>query len=161
MKITVISDSHRNYHRLKSVIDRNMDSDLFIHLGDGMLEVMDIAKNQPELKIVFVRGNTDYLDYKEESTVDAAGYKIFCTHGHNYNVHWELDALIDRAREEGCKIALFGHTHIYRTERINDMYIMNPGSLDRPRGKNPASYGVINISEDGKVSMNIIAFKEK
>jgi putative phosphoesterase len=159
MKITVISDSHRNFHRLKQVVERNIDSDLFIHLGDGMLEVIDVLKLYPDKKFVFVRGNTDYLKYREESVVDAGGYNIFCTHGHNYNVHWEMDTIIRRAHSKHCKIVLFGHTHIYRTECINGMYIMNPGSLDRPRGKNLPSYGIITISENGTVSMNIIAFK--
>jgi hypothetical protein len=60
-----------------------------------------------------------------------------------------------------CKIALFGHTHIYRTDCIDGMYVMNPGSIDRPRGRNPASYGVIEISGEGKVSMNIMAIRNE
>lgn len=136
-----------------------MDSDLFIHLGDGMLEVIDVSKLFPHKDFVFVRGNTDFITYKEERVVSAGGYRLFCTHGHNYNVSWELDSVIRRAHSKRCKIVLFGHTHVYKTECINGMYIMNPGSLDRPRGKNRPSYGTITISESGTVSMNIIAFK--
>jgi predicted phosphodiesterase len=54
---------------------------------------------------------------------------------------------------------LFGHTHIYRTERIGSLYVMNPGSLDRPRGGNKPTYGTINIADDGGVSMNIVAYR--
>lgn len=159
MKITVISDSHRNFHRLKSVVERNMDSELFIHLGDGMLEVIDVAKLYPEKPFVFVKGNSDFIKYREERVVNAGGHRIFCTHGHNYNVHWETDPIIRKAYSMRCNIVLFGHTHIYRTECVNGMYIMNPGSLDRPRGKNRPSYGIITINPEGSVSMNIVAFK--
>jgi len=160
MKITVVADSHRNFHRFRKVVEHNTDSDLFIHLGDGMLEVIDVAKLFPEKSFVFVKGNTDYLRYKEDRVVEAGGYRIFCTHGHNYNVSWGLDEVIQKAHSRKCKIVLFGHTHIYRIENIGGMYIMNPGSLDRPRGRNRPSYGVISIADDGAVSMNIIAFKD-
>jgi putative phosphoesterase len=137
---------------------------MFIHLGDGMLEVLDLTHEYTEqntpLKFAFVKGNCDYLDYQEECVVEVAGHRIFCTHGHNYDVHWGLDGIIERARTMNCKIVLFGHTHIYRTECIDGMYIMNPGSLDRPRGKNRATYGTITIAEDGTVSMNIVAYKQ-
>jgi putative phosphoesterase len=163
LKITVISDTHRNYHRLKEVVDRNLDSDLFIHLGDGLLEIMDIsgeyAKKYPNLEFAYVKGNCDYGECVEERIVEIAGYKIFCTHGHYYNVNWGTDALITRARVLGCKIALFGHTHVYKTEQVDLMYIMNPGSLDRPRGGNRATYGVIEISETGEISMGIVAYR--
>ncbi|MDR0196727.1 MAG: YfcE family phosphodiesterase [Oscillospiraceae bacterium] len=159
MKITVISDSHRNFHRLKSVVERNLDSDLFIHLGDGMLEVVDVSKMFPEKSFVFVKGNSDFIRYKEERVVEIGGHRIFCSHGHNYDVHWGLDSIIRRAYSERCNIVLFGHTHIYRTDCVNGMYIMNPGSIDRPRGKNRPTYGTILLSPDGNVSLNIIAFK--
>jgi hypothetical protein len=164
MKITVISDTHRNYARLKDVVDRNLDSDLFVHLGDGIHEVMDIsseyAKKYPHLDFTYVRGNSDYIEHDEEAVVEIAGLKIFCTHGHNFDIHWGLDKLTNHARDLGCKIALFGHTHIYRAEQVGSLYVMNPGSLDRPRGGNRATYGTITISERGTVSMNIVAYKE-
>ncbi|MCL2754610.1 MAG: metallophosphoesterase [Oscillospiraceae bacterium] len=164
MKITVFSDTHRNYGRLKDAIDRNLDSDLFIHLGDGLLEITDIsneyAKKYPNLEFAYVRGNSDFADYKDDCVVEIAGHKIFCTHGHNYDVHWSLKRISEKARSFGCKIALFGHTHIYRTEQIDSLYIMNPGSLDRPRGGNRPTYGIITISDEGKIDMNIVAYKE-
>lgn len=164
LKITVISDTHRNYHRLKDVIDRNLDSDLFIHLGDGILEIMDISneysKKYPNLEFAFVKGNSDFIDYTDERVVEIAEHRILCTHGHNYDVHWGLDMLADRARSLGCQIALYGHTHIYKTEQIDEtLYIMNPGSLEQPRGGNKPTYGTIEISDSVSVSMDIVAYK--
>ena len=35
MKIVVVSDSHKEFHKLNSVVENNLDADAFIHLGDG------------------------------------------------------------------------------------------------------------------------------
>lgn len=156
MKITVVADTHKDYHKLKAVIDENLDSDLVIHLGDGQHELFDIAGLHSGMQFIFIKGNTDFSNIKEERIVTVGGYKIFCAHGHTLNVHDGLELLLDKAEFNGCKIALYAHTHVYRTELINGIYVMNPGSVSSPRGKNPPTYGVIDISEDGKIEMNIV-----
>lgn len=156
MKITVIADSHKDYHKLKFTIEKNLDSDLFIHLGDGQHELFDIAKAHPENKFTFIKGNSDFGNMKEERIVSVGGYKIFCAHGHTLDVHSGFNRLIEKAALNGCKIALYAHTHIYRTELVDGIYVMNPGSVSSPRGKNPCTYGVIEISDDGIIAMNII-----
>ena len=91
--------------------------------------------------------------------VEAGGYKILCVHGHEHNVQGSLDPIVNEAKSRGCKIALFGHTHMYRTECIDGVYVMNPGAIDSPRGRNKPSYGVINIDNSGKLTMNIVAIQ--
>jgi hypothetical protein len=121
----------------------------------------EYAKKYPHLDFAYVKGNSDFTEYEEETVVEMAGLKILCVHGHNFDVHWGLDKLANHARSLGCKIALFGHTHIYRTEQVGSLYIMNPGSLERPRGGNRPTYGTIEVSDTGSVSMNIVAYKER
>lgn len=157
MKIVVVSDTHRNFAELNDVVERNLDADLVIHLGDGENEFRDVSSLHPEKAMIYVRGNCDFGEYKDEQIVTACGYKIFCTHGHLQHVYSGLDLLVSEAKQNGCKIALYGHTHLYRTEVIDGVFVMNPGSLNEPRNHNEPTYGIIELSSSGDIKMNLIA----
>ena len=62
MKIVVVSDSHKEFHKLKSVVENNLDADAFIHLGDGEHEFNDVRNLHPEKSFLFVKGNCDFAD---------------------------------------------------------------------------------------------------
>ncbi|MDR2532516.1 MAG: YfcE family phosphodiesterase [Oscillospiraceae bacterium] len=156
MKITVVADSHKDFHILKSVAEANTDADLFIHLGDGQYELIDVANLYPNMKFVFVKGDADHGSIKEERVITVGGLKIICAHGHSLGVSDGLDQLLDRAIFHECQIALYAHTHIYKTDFINNVYVMNPGSLSEPRGKNPPTYGIIETAEDMTIKMKIV-----
>ncbi|MCL2019278.1 MAG: YfcE family phosphodiesterase [Oscillospiraceae bacterium] len=157
MKITVVADSHKEFHKLKKVADVNTDADLFVHLGDGQYELIDIANLYTSMKFVFVKGNTDHGGMKEERVLSMEnGLRIYCAHGHTLDVHNGTEKLLDNAIYHECKIALYGHTHLYKTELINGVYVMNPGSISEPRGKNPPTYGIIEIDEGLNVNMKIV-----
>ncbi len=160
MKILVVSDTHRNFAVLNDAVNKNLDADLIIHLGDGENEARDIHNLHPEKAMVYVAGNCDYGMHRAHQVVTACGYKIYCCHGHHEDVHNGLDGLIAAAKAEDCKIALFGHTHLYRTEVIDDIFVMNPGSLDSPRNHNDPTYGIIMLSSSGEIQMNIISVKK-
>ncbi|MDR0821747.1 MAG: YfcE family phosphodiesterase [Oscillospiraceae bacterium] len=156
MKITVFADTHRNFHNLKRAVELNLDSDLFIHLGDGYNEFDDVEKMFPQQRFVFVKGNCDFNLAKSQVVVAAGVFNIYCVHGDTLDVKNGTSKLIEAAKDRSCSIALYGHTHLYKTEYTNGVYVMNPGSLDCPRGKNPVTYGVIDISSDGKVNLSIV-----
>ncbi len=158
MKIIVVSDTHRNFAVLDEIVNRNLDADLFIHLGDGENEFRDVRNLHPEKAMVYVAGNCDFGTHKPVQMPTVCGYKIFCCHGHYQDVHSGLERLVYDAKQNDCKIALYGHTHLYRTEVIDGVFIMNPGSPDSPRNRNKPSYGVIEIFSNGEIKMNIIAF---
>lgn len=161
MKIIVVSDTHKNFAALEEVVKKNLDADLFIHLGDGENEARDIHNLHPDKAMIYIGGNCDFGTHKTTQVVTACGYKIFCCHGHTQDVHNGLERLVSAAKENDCKIALFGHTHLYRTEAIDGIYVMNPGSLDSPRNHNKPTYGVIELTSSGEVKMNIIAVNKK
>lgn len=160
MKILVVSDTHRNFAVLDEVVNNNLDADLIIHLGDGENEARDIHNLHPEKPMIYVCGNCDYGMHKQKHIVTACGYKIYCCHGHNEDVHSGLSQLVAAAKGEDCKIALYGHTHLYRTEIVDDVFVMNPGSLDSPRNHNEPTYGVLIISSAGEIQMNIVSVKK-
>ena len=159
MKIIVVSDTHKEYHKLKAIVDANLDADAFIHLGDGEHEFHDVRNLYPQKSFLFVKGNCDYGEGKTVRIATVKGIKILCVHGHEHDVHHSLDLLVSTAKQNDCKIALYGHTHLYRTELIGGVYVMNPGSVDSPRDKRPPSYGILTIDDNGGISMNIVALK--
>jgi putative phosphoesterase len=122
-----------------------------------MFEVYDIINKYPNMNFAFVRGNCDYGESPAERILEVpGGVKIFCTHGHLYSVNSGIEYLVEKAKSENCSVALYGHTHIFRTEILNGVYVMNPGSITSPRGKNPPTYGIINISFNMEISMSIV-----
>ncbi|MDR1754014.1 MAG: YfcE family phosphodiesterase [Eubacterium sp.] len=159
MKITVFADTHRNYNALNAVVNQNLDSDLFLHIGDGQFELLEVASAHPDKKFLMVKGNRDYGSLDDERIIDLDEFKIYCNHGHELDVNSGLEKLLDKAAYNDCKIAVYGHTHLFKTDLINGIYVMNPGSLESPRGKNPPTYGVIKISDGGEIIMNIIEYK--
>ena len=54
MKIVVVSDSHKEFHKLNSVIENNLDADAFIHLGDGEHEFNDVRNLHPDKSFLSV-----------------------------------------------------------------------------------------------------------
>ena len=161
MKILVVADTHKNFAALDLCVKKNLDADMIIHLGDGEHEFDDISMMYPQKAMIYVGGNCDFGTHKETHIAQAEGYKIFCCHGHTLDVHNGLDYLVATAKKNNCKIALYGHTHLYKTELIDGVFVMNPGSLDSPRNHNKPTFGIIDLSPDGKIKMNIIAMEAK
>ncbi len=159
MRIIVVSDTHGLYSRLYDVVMRNLKADAFIHLGDGEEECQTLLHNFPEITLKFhcVRGNCDYgSQLPVFKTLDIApGHRIFATHGHRFGVKYDLGTLVTTAKENGCDIALYGHTHVQNSSYENGVYILNPGSASCPRDGKPASYGYIDITPAGVVTNNV------
>lgn len=155
MKIVVISDSHRNFTVLHQLMELQKDSaDLVLFLGDGERELDDIRSLYPNLTIIGVAGNCDWGSLEPASRIVRAGKtKLFVTHGHTYGVKFSLEELKKAARAAGCRVVLYGHTHIPHTEYDDGLYVMNPGSIGAPR-EGGATYGVLEIAQNG-ILMNI------
>ncbi|MCM1507143.1 MAG: metallophosphoesterase [Ruminococcus flavefaciens] len=157
MRIIVISDTHGKYDAIETVFFRNADADWFIHLGDGERELDQFITSNPAFarKIIHVAGNCDYNSLSHDSFILPAAYcNIFITHGHHYNVKSSLEPLKKTAIQNGCNIALYGHTHSRFMSYEDGLYIMNPGSASCPRDGKAPSFGHIDISVSGVV-MNI------
>ncbi len=150
MRIVVISDTHRDFRTLRQIVEKHLeDANLFIHLGDGEQDVDQLLGLYPELPIEMVRGNCDFASFLPDTDIVFAGnVKIFICHGHTMNVKSSLEPLVSQARKNGCRIALYGHTHRGDTHYDEGIYVMNPGSPSQPRDGS-ASYGIIDITPGG------------
>lgn len=98
-----------------------------------------------ELKdfVLMVQGNCEaYVDsmvldfpYFESAALDYNGFMIYLTHGHFINPQKPLNVT--------SGAVLYGHTHIYKSEKVSDVLYLNPGSMTLPKENTKRSYGTI------------------
>lgn len=141
--VTVLSDTHGNRRAIDNIGVVLAESDFIIHLGDTSGDASYIRGSYGG-KIYSVNGNCDPLKLGEnELVIEIENVKIFATHGHLYSAKTTLLRLAARAKELGCTICLYGHTHSAREDVIDGVTLINPGCMSR-YSQNSYCYLVIN-----------------
>ena len=123
MKVLIVSDTHGQDENLEETVLREAPFDYLIHCGD--VEGREIfIEALAECPCTIVAGNNDFFT--------------------------DLPYDVENAQAKGCKIAMYGHTHMPLIENEDGILVINPGSLTYPRqrGRRP-SYAVMQI-EEGK-----------
>jgi len=151
MRVIVFSDSHQHFSPLQQIVEKHPEADFFIHLGDGYQEFCDLQEQFPQKSFFFVHGNCDFGCYEPALRILSANQaKILCVHGHTQGIKYSSEPLLALARQEGCQIALHGHTHAARIEYHDGIYLVCPGSVSQPRDSR-ASYAILDITGQGIV----------
>lgn len=160
MKLFFISDIHGSLYYLNKALQNftKEQADMLVILGDelyhgprnplpleynpkGVAELLNMVSD----KIIAVRGNCDsevdemLLDFPIMAPYSIILYnnrRLFLTHGHLYN-ETKLPKL-----SKG-DVFLYGHTHIPKAEKYEEIYIINPGSVTLPKENNPNTFGVL------------------
>ena len=57
---------------------------------------------------------------------------------------------------EKCDVVMFGHTHEFLDEEYKGIRLINPGSCFRSRDNSGPSYALINIEENGTITVERI-----
>lgn len=141
--ITVVSDSHGNTAALEKLFPIFDESNYVIHLGDTSADGQAVRRVFPE-KTYLLNGNCDFVKTGEsELVLSVEDVKIFACHGDRYGVKSGYDRIAYKAMEEGCKVALFGHTHEAIEKTVGGVMLFNPGTLRR-YAVNTYLYLVIN-----------------
>ena len=160
LRILIMSDSHGRNENVELAIAQVREEigefQMLIHLGDvGDARELESLAGVP---CYIVRGNTDY-DAKllNANVIEAGGHRIFATHGHLYQVDMRLDLLRFAALENNCDIAMYGHTHVpYLEEDPDDVTILNPGSISKPRqADHRYTYMVMEIDDEDEVTYEL------
>lgn len=140
MKILIVSDNHREKYIVEK-LSKNVPADYYIHLGDS-----EFISNDKELeKYLTVVGNVDFdKTFQKEGVIE----NIFYTHGHLYNIKNNRTELALKAKSLGAKYALYGHSHVAKVEKIDDVYCINPGSISYSRSDYPESYAVLDTDKN-------------
>lgn len=151
MRILILSDAHKASFNLLQALENERSAEVVFYLGDGANDADDIFfPFKSEKQFIILKGNCDLgASFPERDIRSISGAKIYACHGHNENVKYTYSHLKAIARENGCNVALFGHTHSQYLEYDDGLYVFNPGSI-----KN-GEYGVADIENSG------ILFTEK
>lgn len=156
MKVLIISDTHRRLDNFEKVLQITPSIDYLVHCGDVCGED-DWVEAMAGCPTTIVRGNCDWgSDLDRTAVVELGGHRAFVAHGDAYHVSYDLEELAEAAKENGCSIAFYGHTHIPSVKNVNGVTCVNPGSLTNPRqdGRQP-SYAVMTIDRNGNVMFTI------
>lgn len=147
MRIVATSDSHRRRNNLYDIIDRHKENaELFINCGDSEGDIENIPFIYPDVRMECVAGNCDFgSTLPNFKVLSFAGKKIFFCHGHTYGAKHGYERLLEAAKAEEADICIFGHTHTPYIEKIDGIYLINPGAVCN------SSYAVIDIV-DGKIN---------
>lgn len=157
MQIAVISDTHRYAYVLNQLLDIVKDTDMIIHLGDNVEDV-EFFEGKYKGKIINVRGNCDFgSSVPVERLEIIEGKKVLITHGHKYDVKYDLNRIKYRAQELQADIVLFGHTHESLAICEQGVWFMNPGSAALPRDSSK-SIAILKI-ENNKVDISLRKLK--
>lgn len=136
MKIIVTSDIHHN-KKIINYILQNYTADKYYDCGDSEFSQNDL------LPFETVKGNCDFRKHPKFRIIKIDEYfKIFITHGHLYN----KEQLLQMGKENNCNIILSGHTHIKKIEVVDEIYMINPGSITRPRSNDSNTFLIIDYN---------------
>ena len=160
LRILIMSDSHGRNENVELAIAQVREEigefQMLIHLGDvGDAREIESLAGVP---CYIVRGNTDYdAKHLNANVIEAGGHRIFATHGHLYQVDTRLELLRFAALENDCDIAMYGHTHVpYLEEAPDDVTILNPGSISKPRqADHRYTYMVMEIDDEDEVTYEL------
>lgn len=160
-RVLIVSDSHSRHEHLEDVMER-VAPDLMLHLGDSE-DYEDLIEAEAPCPVVIVRGNCDYgRGLPDQEIVRLGKHRAFLCHGHRHNVRFDLEMLARAAKENGCDVAMYGHTHEPEITEEDGVTIYNPGSISLPRqdGRKP-SFIVLDIDENGELhpALNFIERK--
>lgn len=147
MKYLFISDAHGDREILVKIFAANKDqvTQIFYN-GDSELASNDEVFNN----VITVAGNMDFdRKYEMSNHYQTKEQSIFQTHGHLFGVNYALTKLILAAKQVSAQIVTFGHTHQLGVEMIDNMLIINPGSISQPRGQYAylgGTYAIVTVT---------------
>lgn len=150
MQIIIVSDTHSQNEILEYLEKKYKNAYALIHCGD----LEDDPRFYPHWLIV--KGNNDYYGkFREDFRVRVGKHRIFVTHSHHCSYLYREQNLVRLAKEYGCDVVCYGHTHVSKVTERDGVLLVNPGSARLPRdGKSP-SYAVMDI-EDDQIRVEIV-----
>ncbi|MCX6978157.1 MAG: metallophosphoesterase family protein [Verrucomicrobia bacterium] len=143
MRIAVIADTHDGLG--VELVEAMGVADEIWHLGDVCSEETLEAIRAIGPPVWVVRGNCDALAIGPlELRIQRGGWRF------------HLEHIPPRTAPRGCDIFLHGHTHVPRDEMFGGVRWLNPGSVTGPRQGSLASYGWLEIEENGEMLWKVI-----
>lgn len=142
MQMVLASDTHGRNDKLERLENEYPEAKFYLHTGDWGGNPQDYPH------WTGVKGNCDFsnCDVPYTRTVEAEGHRILLIHGQQFAKARRIDGLVQLARQEGCDIVVYGHTHVPEVVHKQGVTIINPGSLARSRDGQGMSYALLNLN---------------
>lgn len=170
MKYLILSDLHGSESALifKNILDDSFDK--FIILGDVLYhgprndlpsdynpKLLIKELNNIKDKIICIKGNCDaevdemVLNFKIQNSLDFVinGKKTHLEHGHHLDLY-----------HGDAEVVAYGHTHVHRLEKIDNVIYFNPGSIALPKENQEKSYAIWDNNVITIYSINNEVLKE-
>jgi putative phosphoesterase len=145
VKIGILSDSHKKIGRQQKAIDKLKDLkvDLLIHAGDLSKEENLISLKNSNIEYVSVFGNNDFslLGLKDKYNIFNEPY-YFTFKEINFKL-MHIPNYLSRDSD----VVIFGHTHNYQTNYIDNTLYINPGEICA-RNYPISSFVLLEIEKD-------------
>lgn len=151
--VGLVSDSHGCFKALERMAEQAPDTAAWIHCGDYYTDGEDLAA-AIDVPVYGVMGNNDYYgmsDGPECRVVVMDSVRILAVHGHQWYGEKRLERLVELGKQHHADVVVFGHTHRRFFKKVDDMTIVNPGSISLPRDGRRGSYGIVCI-ENGMLA---------
>ena len=160
MKFLIASDIHGSKEASRKLVslDKEYNFKKIILLGDigysGARNIppldyypIDVFKNLELIKdkLLLIRGNCDSRvdefvlkkKFYNKYTLNLKNHRLILTHGDLY------DENSFNFKEND--IFLYGHTHVYRLEKIDNHLVLNPGSMSLPKVNKEKTYMIMDF----------------
>ena len=131
-----------------------------VFLGDGLSEwetvSAELRRERPHTVWHAVRGNNDWgRDAPKALCFSVNGVTFYACHGHEWQVKHGSYRVEAAAREQGARVALFGHTHCSCLEPDAAVTLVNPGAVCDFSAHRPL-YAEILVDDDGRVRAGLV-----
>ena len=99
---------------------------------------------------ICVRGNHDFaLEGKvpDHLVLEIGGHRIYVCHGHmDFLSYFHYEPMAAHAKENDCDLVFFGHVHTCADVTIDNIRMLNPGSIWHNRDGSRPSYMLVHIT---------------
>lgn len=152
MRVLIFSDSHGSVDEMLNVCRRTV-FDLVIHLGDCERDAAILASSVDK-PVLSVAGNCDFFPKNPYTVIEKiSGVNVYICHGNSFGGDANEAAAL--AKQNGCTVILYGHTHVPLCEYTNGVLTINPGSISRPRYPARCRSYAVGSFENGNAMINI------
>ena len=156
-RLIVLSDSHGKTKAFENICKLHPEAERYVFLGDGEGDYEYIQSRHPEWAMTGVSGNCDiYSNLPDELELVIGEWHIFMAHGHRFAIKTTFSYIIDEAKRRNCNAVLYGHTHNAYLDKIDGIWVLNPGAIMDYRGPR---YAILDLDSNGKFVANLTTYQ--
>lgn len=144
-RLVVVADTHSHPHADAYRLIAEQQPDAILHAGDiGELGVLDDLARIAQ--VFAIRGNIDTTaaDLPDVLVLDHPAVRMMIAHIGVYGPKLRAEVAA-RARDEGARLVVCGHSHVPFIGLDRGLYVFNPGSIGPRRFQLPIVFGTIRL----------------